>query len=347
MRGGAYAPTLCDFLLISRDSGNLWLGGPKQTQAATGEIFGREVGSGDYHMAHSGTCDAVGDSDADTIQKARELLGYLPSNHLELVPSKKATDDPEREVSELLSIVPDDFNQTYDMHDVIKVLVDNGEYYEVKDKYAKNLITCFCRFNGEVVGLVASNPGEPGSIVEINSSDKYYRFLQVLDAYNIPLVNLIDTPPYVPGEDEEAVGLLRHFGKIIYTYSNSTIPKISIILREAYADAGSLVMGAAKNTGADICYAWPIARLAVEASTLDYRKEYGKGIEDDAYEGYLNRSREKLDIFEVGLSASAGIIDEIIEPQQTRKLIIDALKLTSKKVEELPQRAKINGTPPT
>jgi len=345
--GGAYLPTLCDFLLISRVSGNMWLGGPRQTQAATSEKIDRNVGGADYHMKLSGSCDIVGNDDEETIKKCRELLRYLPQSFRERTPQWERTDNPDREVGELMDIVPDDFNEVYDMHNVIKQLVDDGEYFEIKDEYAKNLITCFCRFNGEVVGLVANNPCYPGSIHEINSCDKYYRFLQVLDAYNIPLVNLVDTQPVVPGEDEEAKGLLRHMGKIVDVYATTTVPKIGIVLRESYADAGSMIMGGIKSMGADLVYAWPIARFAVEASQLDYRKVYGKGIEEDAYEVYLNRSREKVDVFEAARTWTAQMIDEIILPKDTRKKIIDALEITRSKKEKLPPRAKIHGSPPT
>lgn len=345
--GQAYAPTLCDFLLMSRETANLWLAGPRQAQAATSEKFDREVGSADYHMVYSGTCDVVGDNDRETISKARELLSYLPSNYLERPPRKAPSDYLQRTVDDITDVVPDEYDQKYDMHDVIKLLVDDGEYYEIKSEYAKNLIACFCRFNGEVAGLVANNPNEPGSIVEINSCDKYYRFIQVLDAFNIPLVNLVDTPPYVPGEDEEAVGLLRHFGKILDAYTTATIPKISVVLREAYADAGSIVLGGANSMGVDLCYAWPIARFAVEASELDYREAYGKGIEADAYEGYLNWSREKVDVFDVARGYTTDIVDEIIEPKDTRNKIIEALEITRNKREKLPKRAKTHGTPPT
>lgn len=345
--GQAYCPTLCDFLLMSRGSANLWLGGPRMTQAATSEKIGDNVGGGDYHMVYSGTCDLVGENDEATLRKTRELLSFLPANFREKPPLQTPTDDVQRDVGSLTEMVPDDFDQTYDMHAVIRELVDDGHIFEIKDEYAKNLITCFCRFNGEVVGLVANNPAEPGSIMEIDSCDKYYRFLQVLDAYNIPLVTLVDTPPFVPGEVAEEKGLLRHFGKILDVYATATIPKISVILREAYADAGSLIMGGAKGMGVDLCYAWPIARFAVEASTLDYRETYGKGIENDAYEGYLNRSREKLDVFETARSWSAQVVDEVIDPADTRKRIIDALELTRNKVVELPRRAKRHGTPPT
>ena len=257
------------------------------------------------------------------------------------------TDDPDRDVARLMELVPDDYGLTYDMHDVIRELVDDGEYFEIKDEYAKNLITCFCRFNGETVGLAANNPKYPGSILEIDACDKYYRFLQTLDAYNIPLVNLLDTPPVLPGESQESQGLLRHIGKIVDTYATTTVPKISIVLREAYADAGSMIMGGFKGMGSDFTFAWPIARFAVEASSLDYREVYGQGIEDDAYEAYLNRSREKVDVFQAAYSWTAQVVDEIIEPADTRRVIVEALDITRNKVEQLPPRAKIHGSSPT
>ncbi|MCP4754035.1 MAG: propionyl-CoA carboxylase [Proteobacteria bacterium] len=344
--GGAYLPTLCDFLLMSRVSANMWLGGPRQTQAATSEKFDRNVGGADYHMQFSGTCDIVEDDDAKTIKRCRELLSYLPQSYRETPPDFERTDEAGRETAELLDLVPDEFDKTYDMHDVIKQLADNGEYLEIKDEYAKNLITCFCRFDGKVVGVVANNPLYPGSILEINSCDKYYRFLQALDAYNIPLINLIDTPPVVPGEDQEEIGLIRHIGKIVDVYATTTVPKISIVLREAYADAGSMIMGGVKSMGPDLTYAWPISQFAVEASQQDYRKIYGKGIEENAYESYMNRSREKVDAFDTAHTWTANMVDEVILPQNTRKKIIESLDIMSSKVEELPARAKMHGSPP-
>jgi acetyl-CoA carboxylase carboxyltransferase component len=345
--GGAYLPTLCDFLLISRISGNLWLGGPRQTQAATSEKIDRNVGGADYHMQLSGTCDVVGDDDKESILACRELLRYLPSNYREKPPVWQVTDDPNREVEKLINIVPDDFVQKYDMHDVIRELVDDRDFFEIKDEYAKQLITGYCRFNGQVVGLVASNPAEPGSICEVNACDKYYRFLQTLDAYDTPLVNLVDTPAVVPGEKEEARGLLRHIGKVIDVYATATIPIIGVVLREAYADSGSMILSGLKGLGADLTYAWPIARFAVEASEVDYRQVYGKGIEEDAYEAYLNRSREKMDVFDVAHSWTAHVVDEIIEPKDTRKKIIEALDIVKKKEKKLPARAKRHGSSPT
>ncbi len=345
--GQAYAPALCDFLLMSRTSANLWLGGPRMTEAATSEKIGQEVGGADYHMIYSGTCDLIGDNDQDTIQKARKLLNYLPANYRERPPYKPTNDSPHRRVEELLEIVPDEYESTYDMHEVIRRLVDEGEFLEIKETYAPQIITCLARFNGEVAGIVANNPKVRQSALTIEVCDKYYRFLQVLDAYNIPLINLVDTPPLVPGEDQEAKGLLRHLGKILYTYATATIPKITIVLREAYADAGSIIMGGVKGIGVDLCYAWPIAQFAIQASTFDLREFYKLGVEEDAYGGYLNRAREKLDAFATAKSWTAQVVDEIIEPQDTRRLIIEALQITRHKQEKLPRRAKNYGTHPT
>lgn len=346
--GGAYLPALCDFLIMSRVSGNLWLGGPRQTAAATSEQIDRSIGGADYHMELTGTCDLVGDDDREAIHLCRRLLGYLPSNFKERPPRASTQDDPDREVEELLEIVPEDCDEPYEMHGVIRVLADSGEFLEIKDRYAPQIITCFCRMDGKVVGIVASNPAHRASLLEVNACDKYYRFLEVLDAYGIPLVNLLDTPPLVPGETEEARGLLRHVGKVLDLYATSTIPKITVVLREAYADAGSLIMGGVKSMGTDLTYAWPIARFAVEASALDYTKlAQIKGIEEDAHETYLNRSRERVDVFDVARSWSAQMVDEIIEPGQTRRKIIEALRITSGKTEGLPPRAKSHGVSPT
>lgn len=345
--GGAYLPTLCDFLFISRVSGNLWIAGPRQGETATSEKYDKEIGSADYHMELSGTCDYVGEDDEASILRCRELLQYLPQNYKETPPRYDPKDQANREVGELTDTVPDDFDQVYDMHEVISRLVDDGEYLEIKEKYAEQLITCFARFNGEVVGIVANNPGHPGSILEINACDKYYRFLQALDAYNIALVNLVDTPPVIPDESQEAVGLLRHVGKITELYATATVPKISIVLREAYADAGSLIMGGQKGLGADFTFAWPIACFGVESSTIDYRKVYGKGIEDDAYEKYLGLAREKVDVFDVAFTWTSRIVDEIILPKDTRIKIIEALDITRNKQEQMPARAKIHGAGPT
>ena len=274
-------------------------------------------------------------------------MRYIPSNYRESAPRWPQSDSPDRKVDEVGDMLPDDYGEAYDMHEVIKALVDDGEYFEIKDEYAPNLICCFCRFDGRTVGLVANNPIHPGSTLEVNTCDKYYRFLQVLEAYNIPLVNLVDTPPAVPGEGEEARGLIRHVGKILNLYATTTVPKISVVLRHSYADAGSLVMGGLKGMGADLTYAWPTGRFAVEASTLDYREVLGDCVEADAYESYWKWSREAWDAFETAYSWTAQIVDEVILPGDTRKKIIRALQVTENKKERLPTRKKAHESSPT
>ena len=345
--GGAYLPTLCDFLIMSRVSGFMWLGGPRQTAAATSEQIDENIGGADYHMQLSGSCDLVGDDDEESIALCRKLLRYLPQSWREQVPPWDGGGDAERLADDPAGLVPDELEQSYDMHEVIAALVDDGDYLEIKDAYAPSLITCFARFAGRVAGVVASNPAAGGSVLEVDCCDKYYRFLQVLDAYGVPLVNLVDTPPRVPGESEEARGLLRHIGKLADVYATSTIPKISVVLREAWADAGAMVMGVPKTTGSDLVYAWPIARFGIEASRLDYREVYGRGIDEDAAEAYLERSRGALDVFDAAYAWTAQVVDEIILPSDTRRKIIEALALTASKHEELPRRAKSHGSPPT
>jgi propionyl-CoA carboxylase beta chain len=195
------------------------------------------------------------------------------------------------------------------------------------------------------VGIIANNPAEPGSPIENDACDKQYRFIRVLDAYNIPLVTLIDTPPFVPGDEWERQGLIRHVGKLIYSYSIATVPKISLIMRRAYADAGSIAMGGSKSFGVDFCFAWPMAQLAVEASKLDMSGKLG--VDPDAYTGYLGKAREKASVFEVAKRFTTAVIDEIIDPADTRKRIIEALQMMEHKQETLPPRAKKHGTPPT
>ena len=349
--GQAYAPCLCDFLIMVRGTSYLWLGGPRLTSSATSEEMDSEVGSADYHMKLTGSVDYVAVDDRDALRIARKLLSYLPSNWREKPPVvDPGGEEAGRDIFELYKIVPGDVSKKYDMHDVIKVIVDHGDYLELKGEYAKNLITCFARIDGRSVGIVANHPSEPGSILEGNSCDKYYRFLSVLDAYNIPLINLVDTPPYVPGENEEKLGLLRHGGKIIDLYATTTIPKISIVLRQAYGDAGAFIMGVSKSMGADICYAWPNAIMAVEISEMNIHKAYkGGGVEEDAFESYFREVREKVSVFDVANTWTANVIDEVIDPGETRKKIIEAIEVTKNKQEVLPmfpKSKKNHGAPP-
>jgi len=352
--GQAYCPNLVDFLIMPKGTGFMWLGGPRMTKAATSEDMlskEEEMGGAQYHMKYSGSCDVVAEDDADGIEHLKKLLSYIPQNNKEEAPFIDTGDDPHRRVEELRSILPDDTNYPYDMHDVIEKIVDKGTFYEIKEDYATCLITGFCRFAGHVTGIVANNPAKPGSCLEPDATDKYYRFLSFLDCYNIPLVNLVDTPTFTSGDEWERKGILRHHGKLIYAYSVATIPKITVIIRRAYFDSGAFTMGCTHGMGTDLIFAWPTCEGAVEAAEPPIGVVFQDEIEHDAYEGYLKRASEKLDAFDLALQFSAQTVDEVIDPADTRLRITEALKITESKVkidvEKLPRKRKPHGTAPT
>lgn len=352
--GQAYCPNLVDFLVMPKGTGFMWLGGPRMTRAATGEDMiskEEEMGGAEYHMKYSGSCDVVSENDADGIEHIKKLLSYIPQNNKEKAPFLDTGDDPNRRVEELRNILPEDINAAYDIHDVIENIVDKGTFYETKKNFAECLITGFCRFGGNVTGIVANNPAKPGSCVEPDPTDKYYKFLNFLDCYNIPLVNLVDTVPFTSGDEWERKGILRHHGKLLYTYSVATIPKISVILRRAYFDAGAFAMGCTHGMGTDLIFAWPTAEGAVEAAEPPVAAVFKDEIEEDAYEGYLKRPGEKLDAFGLATQFAAQTVDELIHPADTRIKIIEALKVTESKVtlgsEKLPPKRKAHGTAPT
>lgn len=352
--GQAYCPNLVDFLIMPKGIGFMWLGGPRMTKAATSEDMmskDAEMGGAEYHMKYSGSCDVVAEDDADALEHIKKLLSYIPSHNKEKAPFVDTGDDPNRSVEALRNILPDDPNAPYDMHDIIEQIVDKGTFYETKKGFAESLITGFCRFGGEVVGIVANNPAKPGSCMEPDASDKYYKFLNFLDCYNIPLLNLVDTVAFTSGDEWERPGVLRHQGKIIYTYSIATIPKITVIIRHAYFDSGAFIMGCNHGMGTDLIYAWPTTEGAVEAADPPIAHVFKDDIEEDAYEGYLKRSGQKLDAFDFATQFAAQVVDELIDPADTRIRIMEALKLTKDKVkigvEKLPPKRKAHGTAPT
>ncbi len=344
--GQAYAPCMTDFLFMTRGTAHLWLGGPRMVQAATSEKMTDDVGAGDYHMTLSGTCDKVGDNDAETIAYTRELLSYLPSN-FQAKPAIRATDDSATRLTEKLAeLVPGEEQQSYSIHDVVREIVDDGEFFEIKEGYAPQLATFFAHLDGQSVGIVACNPEHQESLMTRDGSDKYYRFLQVLDAYGIPLINLVDTPNILPSEEEEQLGAARHGAKIIHLYANCTIPKISVILRHSCGDAGSVVFGGVKGMGADLIYAWPIAKFSVSASTMDLTQEPTLGVKAEEYSSYVAAAREPIDVFDAAHTPTVQLLDEIIHPKDTRKCLIEALAILKDKTELLPEKAKSHGTPP-
>lgn len=344
--GQSYAPCMTDFLLMTRGPAHLWLGGPRMVQAATSETMTDDVGAGGYHMALSGTCDKVGDNDSETIALTRKLLSYLPSHFQQKPPIRETRDSRDRPVDRLCELVPGDLEQDYAIHDLVTELVDDGEFFELKETYAPQLATFFAHLGGQVIGIVACNPKHRASLMTRDACDKYYRFLQVLDAYGIALINLVDTAKLLPSEEEEQLGAARHGAKIIHLYANCTIPKISVILRQSCGDAGSVIFGGVKGMGADIIYAWPLAQFSVSASQMDLSQESWLGVRQQEYSPYIHAAREPIDVFEAAHGPTAQLLDEIIHPRDTRRRLLDALELLKNKVEVLPEKAKSHGTPP-
>ncbi|MFH1243907.1 MAG: carboxyl transferase domain-containing protein [Pseudomonadota bacterium] len=329
-------PVLSDFLIINRDTGFLWLGGKKESN---------DAGSAEFHMEKSGQCDIIAESDKDAIDKAKALLRYLPLNCWERPPFIETGDDPERREEDLLDIMPDDPKFTYDIHEIIERVVDNGEFFELKEDFAPHLVVGFCRFGGHVAGIVANNPDELSGILEPDSSDKYDRFMMFLDAFNIPLVTLVDTTAFPPGDRWERKGVIRHGAKLLHAYSHLTCPKVTMVLRRSYGGA-NIVLGCSKMFP-DFVYAWPTGEFAPTGPETVvhavFHKELAKAKEegnyDEVFNFFLSILKEQFSVLTMGKAFTTYYtIHEAIDPRDTRPRIIRAIEATANKQEELPEK---------
>ena len=296
-------------------------------------------------MEKSGQCDFIADSDEEAIDLAKQLLDFIPQNCWEKPAIIESTDDPERKDEALLDVMPDNPKFTYDMHEVIELIVDNGDFFEIKEDFAPHLITGFARFDGIVAGIAASNPEEMSGIMEPDSSDKYDRFMMFLDAFNIPLITMSDTTAYPPGDKWERMGVIRHGAKNLHGYSHLTNPKVTIVLRRSYGGS-NITMGCSKM-GPDFIYGWPTTEFAptgpesiVEAI---FHKELAKAKEDGNYEevynSFLIPLKEQFNVMNFAKSFTTFYtVHEVIDPRETRPRIIKALHATRNKREELPEK---------
>ena len=336
--GMATLPVLSDFLIINQKTGFLWLGGKVESE---------EAGMAEFHMVKSGQCDLIAENDHDAIVKAKALLAFLPQSCWEKPPTLESTDPSDRREEALLDIMPDNPKFTYDMHEVIEQIVDDGEFLELKEDFAPWLITCFARFGGQVVGIVASNPDELGGIIEPDASDKYDRFMRFLDAFDLPLVTLVDTTAFPPGDKWERMGVIRHGAKLLHSYAHLTCPKVTMVLRRSYGGA-NIVMGCAKMFP-DFVYGWPTMELAptgpetvvhaVFHKQLAMAKEAGNY--DEVYEMFLSILKEQFSVMTLGKYwTSYYTAHEVIDPRDTRPRIIRALKTVIKKEEALPEKRR-------
>lgn len=336
--GAVYSPAITDFIYMVKNTSQMFITGPAVIKSVTAEeVTAEELGGAMTHNTRSGVAHFAAENEQDCIEQIRYLLSFLPSNNLEDAPLVDTDDDPDRQDEELNTIIPDNPNAPYDMKDVIRMIVDNGEFYEVHKYFATNIITCFARFGGRSVGIIANQPSVMAGCLDVDASDKSARFIRFCDAFNLPLVNLVDVPGFLPGVDQEYNGIIRHGAKMLYAYSEATVPKVTVITRKAYG--GSYIAMCCRELGADQVMAWPSAEIAVMgpagAANIIFRKDPDKD----------QKTAEYVEEFATPYKAAErGYADMVIEPKETRPLIITALNALASKREVAP--AKKHGNIP-
>ena len=333
--GAVYCPALTDFIIMTREHSNMFVTGPDVVKAATGESISMDdLGGGYVHNSTSGVAHYLGEDEADAIDYARTILAYLPQNCNQNPPTfaYAATRADRETAKQLATIVPSNDRQPYDVLDVIRAIVDYGEFVQVQELYAASAVVGFACIEGHPVGIVANQPKVNAGILDVNSSEKVARFVRLCDAFNLPVVTLVDTPGYKPGSDQEHAGIIRRGAKVIYAYANAQVPLVTVILRKAFGGA-YIVMGS-KSMGADFNYAWPTSQIAVlgaqGAVNIIHRKDLQKakerGQDVDALRKKLVENYENTTV-NANLSLETGQIDAMIDPEQTRDVIANSLKI--------------------
>jgi propionyl-CoA carboxylase beta chain len=337
--GAVYSPAMTDFVIMVMGS-LMFLTGPDVVKAATHEdVTFEELGGAMVHNEKSGVAHFAAESEVECIELIKNLLSFIPNNNLEDPPSVESTDDINRMDKELDKIIPDSPNKPYDMHEVIKKLIDNGDYLEVHKHYAKNLIVGFAKFNGKPVGIVANQPAVLAGVLDINSAMKGARFVRFCDCFNIPIVTFVDVPGFLPGTAQEWGGVIKNGAKLLYAFCEATVPRVTIITRKAYG--GAYCVMSSKHTRADMNFAWPSAEIAVMgpagAVKILYRKELKQAKDPKVLEKKLiDEYTEKF--ANPFVTASKGYIDAIIKPSETRPRIIEALDMIENKRDTNPPR---------
>jgi len=347
--GAVYSPALADFIIMVRKTSYMFITGPKVVKAAIGEeVTFEELGGADVHAEKSGVADFVVDNEEEALGLIKKLLSYLPPNNLDDPPYIDVGDDPEREDEYLNSIIPEDPLKSYDIREVIEGIVDKDTFLEVKERFAPNAVIGFARLNGHVVGIVANQPAVYAGALDIDSSDKISRFVRFCDAFNIPIVTFVDVGGFLPGTVQEHGGVIRHGAKIIYAYSEATVPKITIIVRKAYG--GAYIAMGSKHLGADFVYAWPTAEIAVmgpePAVEIIYKRQLAQvENKEELVKKFAEEYRSK--IANPYVPAERGYVDDVILPSETRPRIIKTLEFLLSKRERPPRPSRKHGVPPT
>ena len=338
--GATYSPALTDFIFMVRGTGQMYITGPDVIRAVTGEeVTHEQLGGADSHTSRSGVAHFSHETEESCLSEVRRLMGFLPQNNMEDPPRYDAFDDPHRRDGELLYVIPDSANTPYDMGEVIGRVVDDGEFLQAHEAFARNVLVGFARMDGRSVGVVAQQPSHLAGALDIDASDKAARFVRFCDAFNIPLLTFIDVPGFLPGTDQEYGGIIRHGAKLIYAYAEASVPKISVLTRKAYG--GAYIVMSSKGLLGDINYAWPTAEIAVMgpegAVNIIHRTEIASAEDPDAMRSQLAQEyRERL--VNPYVAAAHGLIDDVIDPADTRSKIISALEMLADKRETPPRR---------
>jgi acetyl-CoA carboxylase carboxyltransferase component len=344
--GAVYSPALTDFTLMMENTSYMFLTGPKVVKTVTGEDIDQEhLGGASVHASKSGVTHFTAKTEEEAIEMIKTLISYIPQNNMEEAPRVECTDPIDRKADILNEILPDDPNKAYDMYQVINAITDNGEFFEVQPKFAKNIIVGFARFNGQSVGIVANQPSAYAGVLDVNASRKGARFVRFCDAFNIPIVSLVDVPGFLPGTGQEYNAVILHGAQLLYAYGEATVPKVTITLRKSYG--GSHIVMGCKQLRTDINYAWPNAEIAVMGASGAVAVLYAKAAKDaeNPAEFLAEKEQEYSDLFANPYQAAKyGYIDDVIEPRNTRFRICRALAQLTTKRESLP--AKKHGNIP-
>jgi len=338
--GAVYSPAMTDWIFMVKNTSYMFITGPEVIKSVTGEkITFEELGGAMTHNEKSGVAHFACESDEHAIDQIKNLLSYLPSNNMEDPPIVDTGDAPNRTAPALDTIIPDNPNQGYDMKEVISAIVDNGVIFEPHEFFAQNILICFARLNGRSIGIIANQPNVLAGCLDINASDKATRFIRFCDAFNIPMLTIADVPGYLPGSQQEWGGIIRHGAKLLWCYSEATVPKLLLVTRKDYG--GSYLAMCSKDLGADMAFAWPSAQIAVMgaagAANIIHRKEI-KGADDPKA-----KRAEKIAAYDELFSnpycaANRGYIDAVITPSDTRPRLIDALEILCNKREVKPPK---------
>ena len=338
--GAVYSPAMTDFIFMVDETSHMFITGPDVVKTVTGEtVTLEELGGAGAHSSKSGVAQFAGPDEKSVLDDVKFLLSFLPANNLEEPPFLPSDDPPDRLVPELRDMIPLNSNMPYDMTEVIRAIADDGEYFEYAPRWAGSITCGYARIGGHSVGIVGNQPAMYAGVLDIESSEKAARFVRTCDAFNVPLVTFVDVPGFLPGVDQEHNGIIRHGAKLLYAYCEATVPRIQVITRKAYG--GAYVVMDSKSIGADLAYAWPSAELAVMgaqgAVEILNRAEIAAADDKDAKKAELvdAYSEKWLNPY---VAAERGYVDDVIDPTDTRRMLIDGFAMLESKKEELPPR---------